>query len=51
MAENRNLDVSNAEELEGLLLQGLAGDASIMTQKDWDDLHAELERRLNKRES
>ena len=52
MRENRNVDVSKAEEeLERLLLQGLAGDASSVTQKDWDDLRAELERRIDERES
>ncbi len=39
------------EKLEGLLLQGLASDASTLKQKDWDDLRAELELRIDKRES
>ena len=39
------------ERLEGLLLQGLARDASTLKQQDWDDLRAELEHRLDNRES
>ena len=39
------------EKLEGLLLQGLAGDSSTFKQQDWDDLHAELEARINQRQS
>ncbi|MGH9871347.1 MAG: hypothetical protein ACRD9S_02645 [Pyrinomonadaceae bacterium] len=51
-AENQTLDVRTAEEeLERLLLQGLGGDASIMTKKDWDDLRAELERQIDMRKS
>ena len=52
MAENQNLEVRKPEaELERLLLQGLAGDASTMTQKDRDDLRAELGRRIAKLKS
>ena len=39
------------EKLEGLLLQGLAGDSSTLKQQDWDTLRAELETRLNQPQS
>jgi antitoxin ParD1/3/4 len=35
------------EKLEGLLLSGLASDSSTLRQTDWDDLHAELQRRVD----
>ena len=38
------------EKLEGLLLEGLAGNASTLEQKDWTDLRGELERRMGKGE-
>lgn len=39
------------EKLEDLLLSGLASDSLTLKQTDWDDLRAELQRRVDSGQS